>query len=141
MTIPFLRERVFFMTKGGFWRLRVVAVAGLVCIMLLITLTSAAGEVTSGTLAGKTTPPGQDPVQHPDKSTPVPWTTQAPAPVGTTHAPQTPVPAATTVAPTAAQTTDTSSAFSNPSVIAAGIGLVSAAIGAGATLYTHAKKK
>ncbi|MFA6362368.1 hypothetical protein [Methanoregula sp.] len=137
------------MTEGRFRRLQVLSVAGLVCIILLVTLASAADQA-SGTLAGKNTPPGQDPVQHPDKSTPVPRTTQASAPVVTTPAPapgttqvlQTPVPSATNVAPTATQTTDTSSsALSNPSIIAASIGLVSAGIGAGVTLYTHAKKK
>jgi len=128
--------------------LRILSVAGFVCIILLVTLASASGQATSGTLAGKNTPPGQDPGQHPDKSTPVPRTTQAPAPVvttpapapGTTLAPQTPAPAATTVAPAATQTTDTSSVFSNPSVIAAALGLITAGIGAGVTLYTHAKK-
>jgi len=129
------------MTKGRFWRLRVVAVAGLVGIILLVTLASAAGGATSFTLAEKSTPPGQDPALHPDKSTPVPKTTQAPAPADTTQAPQTPAPVATTAASASAQTTDSASAFSNPTVLAAGIGLVSAAIGAGATLYTHAKKK
>ena len=135
------------MTNGRFRRLQVLSVAGLVCIILLVTLASAADQA-SGTLAGKNTPPGQDPVQHPDKSTPVPRTTQAAAPVVTTPAPgttqvlQTPVPSATNVAPAATQTTDTSSsALSNPSIIAASIGLVSAGIGAGVTLYTHAKKK
>jgi len=110
----------------------VLSGTGLVCILLLVSLASAAGQATSGTLSGKTIPPGQDPVQHPDKSTPVPQTTRAS---------QTPAPAATTVAPAATQTTDTSSIFSSPAVIAAGLGLVSAAIGAGVTLYTHAKKK
>jgi len=136
------------MTEGRFRRLRVLSVTGLICIILLVTLASAADQAP-GTLAGKTTPPGQDSIQHPDKNTPVPRTTQAPAPgvttqapaPGTTQAPQTPAPAATTVAPAATQTTDTSSAFSNPSVIAAVIGLISAGIGAGVTLYTHAKKK
>ncbi|MGB8890946.1 MAG: hypothetical protein WCC86_02645, partial [Methanoregula sp.] len=43
---------------------------------------------------------------------------------------------ATPVVPVATQTTVAPSSFSDPSVIAAGIGLASAGIGAGATLYT-----
>ena len=44
-------------------RLWVLSSAGLVCIMLLVTLASATGQATSGTLAGKTVP-GQGPGQR-----------------------------------------------------------------------------
>ncbi|MFZ1898606.1 hypothetical protein [Methanoregula sp.] len=111
-------------------RLWVLSSAGLVCIMLLVTLASATGQATSGTLAGKTVP-GQGPGQHQIRTTPT---------LRTTQSPQTPVLPVATSAPVATQTTDSSSTFSNPSIIAAAIGLLSAGIGAGVTLYTHAKK-
>jgi len=117
--------------SGRWWRF---SVAVLACIVLLVVLASAAGPAPSGTVAEKFEP-GQNPGQHPDKATPVvPTTMMTPA-----------VPAVVTVTvtvmvPVTAQTTASSSAFSDPSVLAAGIGLVSAGVGAGATLYTHAKK-
>lgn len=114
------------MTKRKARRFLVLSGAGLICIMLLVTLASAS------THEGKNVP-----AQHPDKATQVPVTTQVQVPMTT----QAPTIASTTLAPVATQTTDSSSVFSSPAVLAAGLGLLSAAIGAGVTLYTHAKKK